>query len=52
MGGPGRKTDQPPKPAGDAPKHPEPLPLDDDDYEDGDIATPKHDHDPEDDGPL
>lgn len=51
MGGPGRQKDQPPKPAGDAPKPAETLPPDDD-YEDGDIATPKHDLDPEDDAPL
>jgi hypothetical protein len=51
MSGPGRKINEPPKPAEDAPTPPEPLPLEDD-YEDGDIATPKQDHDPEDDAPL
>jgi hypothetical protein len=51
MSGPGRKMNEPLQPAGDAPAQPEPLPLDDD-YEDGDIATPKQDHDPEDDAPL
>ncbi|MET0679069.1 MAG: hypothetical protein ABW175_24990 [Bradyrhizobium sp.] len=52
MGGPGRKKNEPPKPAGDAPTQPEPVPFDDEDYEDGDFATPKHDHGHDDDEPL
>ena len=42
MGGTGRKN-EPPKPADDKPKKPKRAPVEDDDYEDGDIATPKHD---------
>jgi len=48
MGGPGRQKDQPPKPAGDRPKQPDKpdhVPAEDDDFEDGDFATPKHDRD-------
>ncbi len=52
MGGPGRKKNEPPKPTEDAPSQPRPLPFDDDDYEDGDIATPKREPDHEDDAPL
>lgn len=39
------------KPADDKAKRP-PLPLDDDEYEDGDIATPKRDRYGPDDEPL
>ena len=42
MGGTGRKN-EPPKQADDKPKKPEHVPVEDDDYEDGDIATPKRD---------
>jgi hypothetical protein len=53
MGGNGRK-DRPSKRADDKPKRPRPLPpqVDDDDYEDGDIATPKRDRHGTDDEPL
>ena len=51
MGGTGRKN-EPPKPADDKPKKPERIPVEDDDYEDGDIATPKHDRHGNDDEPL
>ena len=51
MGGTGRKN-EPPKPANDKPKKPERIPVEDDDYEDGDIATPKRDRTGNDDEPL
>jgi hypothetical protein len=53
MGGTGRKN-EPPKQDGDKPKKPEhiPAPVEDDDYEDGDLATPKHDRHGDDDEPL
>ncbi|HLG84412.1 MAG TPA: hypothetical protein VKY22_25670 [Bradyrhizobium sp.] len=54
MGGSGRK-DEPGKKADDKAKKPPPAPpqLDDnDDYEDGDIATPKRDRSGNDDEPL
>ena len=51
MGGTRRKN-EPPKPADDKPKKPERVPVEDDDYEDGDIATPKRDRDGNDDEPL
>ena len=51
MGGTGRKN-EPPKPADDKPKKPERVPVEDDDYEDGDIATPKRDRHGNDDEPL
>jgi hypothetical protein len=51
MGGTGRKN-EPPKPADDKAKKPERAPVEDDDYEDGDIATPKHDRHGDDDEPL
>ena len=41
MGKTGRKS-EPPKQQGDKPKKPEQAPVDDDDYEDGDIAILKH----------
>ena len=43
---------EPPKPADDKPKKPERIPVEDDDNEDGDIATPKRDRDGNDDEPL
>lgn len=51
MGGTGRKN-EPPKKDGDKPKKPERMPAEDDDYEDGDIATPKQDREGDDDEPL
>ena len=51
MGGTGRNN-EPPKPADDKPKKPERIPVENDDNEDGDIATPKHDRDGNDDEPL
>ena len=51
MGGTDRKN-EPPKPADDKPKKPERIPVEDDDYEDGDIATPKRDRHGNDDEPL
>jgi hypothetical protein len=51
MGGTGRKN-EPPKPGDDKPKKPERAPVEDDDYEDGDIATPKRDRHGNDDEPL
>jgi hypothetical protein len=47
------KTNEPPRTTNDGkPKRPPPLPTDDDDYEDGDIATPKKDRYGNDDEPL
>jgi hypothetical protein len=51
MGGTGRKT-EPPKQPEDKSKKPKPAPVEDDDYEDGDIATPKKDRYGTDDEPL
>jgi hypothetical protein len=51
MGGTGRKH-APPKPANDKPKKPEHAPVEDDDDEDGDMATPKRDRHGNDDEPL
>jgi hypothetical protein len=51
MCGTGKKK-QPPGTDGDKLKKPPPKPLDDDDYEDGDFATPKRDRDGDDDQPL
>jgi len=51
MGGTGRKND-PPKPPEEKPKKPERVPAEDEDYEDGDIATPKRDRSGNDDEPL
>jgi hypothetical protein len=51
MGGAG-KQEQPPGKAGGKPPKPQPPPLEDDDVEDGDIATPKQDRYGEDDQPL
>jgi len=50
MGDTGKKN-EPPK-ADDKPKTPPHPPAADEDYEDGDIATPKHDRDGPDDEPL
>ncbi|TFV77078.1 hypothetical protein E4K64_10310 [Bradyrhizobium frederickii] len=51
------KPSEPPKtakekPANDKAKKPLPVDIDDDDYEDGDIATPKRDRHGPDDEPL
>ena len=51
MNGTGRKS-EPPKKDNDKSKKPEHVPVEDDDYEDGDIATPKHDRNGDDDEPL
>ena len=51
MDGGGRKQKPPGKVGGKPPK-PQPPPLEDDDVEDGDIATPKQDRYGEDDQPL
>ncbi|WKA32250.1 hypothetical protein [Bradyrhizobium roseum] len=51
MGGMGRKN-EPPKKGVDKPKKPDHVPAEDDEYEDGDIATPKRDRDGNDDEPL
>ena len=51
MGGTGRKN-EPPQKSDDKPKQPPRKPVDDDDYEDGDFATPKQDHTGSDDEPL
>jgi hypothetical protein len=51
MGGTGRKN-EPPKPKDDKPKKPERTPVEDDNDEDGDIATPKRDRTGNDDEPL
>lgn len=50
MGGTGKKSEPPKK--DDKSKKPEPAPVEDDDYEDGDIATPKRDRSGPDDEPL
>jgi hypothetical protein len=51
MGGTGKKS-EPPRKDGDTPKKSLPRPLEDDDIEDGDIATPKRDRSGDDDEPL
>ena len=51
MGGSG-KNNEPPKQDNDTSKKPKGKPVDDDDYEDGDIATPKRDRTGNDDEPL
>ncbi len=51
MGGTG-KNSEPPKKTDDKPKKPPQTPVEDDDYEDGDIATPKRDRSGNDDEPL
>ena len=52
MGGTGKKTERPNKDDGKSKKKPPPAPVEDDDYEDGDIATPKRDRSGDDDEPL
>jgi hypothetical protein len=47
MGGTGKKSEHPPKDDSKSKKSP-PAPIEDDDIEDGDFATPKHDRDDED----
>jgi hypothetical protein len=51
MGGNGGKR-EPPKQDDNKSKMPKSLPVEDDDYEDGDIATPKRDRYGNDDEPL
>ena len=51
MGGTGKKN-EPPTKADGKPKKPPPRPVEDDDYEDGYIATPKRDRSGDDDEPL
>jgi hypothetical protein len=51
MGRPG-KNDEPPGKDANKPKQPDPKPVEDDEYEDGDIATPKRDRHGDDDQPL
>jgi hypothetical protein len=51
MGGTGQKTNPPAKESG-KPAAPVPAPLEEDDVEDGDIATPKRDRYGADDEPL
>jgi hypothetical protein len=51
------RTNEPPKHGEDKPKHPDPAPdahdaYERDEYEDGDIATPKQDSHGDDDEPL
>jgi hypothetical protein len=55
MGGIGKKSERPKKndeKDDKAKKSPPPHPTEDDDFEDGDIATPKHDRYGDDDQPL
>jgi hypothetical protein len=47
-----KKETKPPKPSGDKPKKPPPALVEDDEPEDGDIATPKRDPHGNDDEPL
>jgi hypothetical protein len=49
MGRTGKKSELPPKDDG---KPKKPAPVEDDDYEDGDMATPKRDRHGDDDEPL
>jgi hypothetical protein len=51
MGGTGKRSD-PPKQGDDKSKRPPPPPIEDDEIEDGDIATPKRDRNGNDDEPL
>ena len=51
MGGNGSKREAP-KQDNDKSKKPKGKPVEDEDYEDGDIATPKRDRDGNDDEPL
>jgi hypothetical protein len=52
MGGTGKKKRGLPGKDDGKPKKPSPAPVEDDDYEDGDIATPKRDRNGDDDQPL
>lgn len=52
MGRTGKKKEAPGKGASKSKQSPPPAPLQDDDYEDGDIATPKRDRYGTDDEPL
>jgi hypothetical protein len=54
MGGTGKsqKSEPPNKDDGKSKKLPPPAPVEDDDYEDGDFATPKRDRHGDDDQPL
>ena len=51
MGGTGRKS-EPAKQDNEKPKKPPSVPVEDDNHEDGDIATPKRDRYGNDDEPL
>jgi hypothetical protein len=51
MGGNGKNSELPKK-TDDKPNKPPQIPVEDDDYEDGDIATPKRDRSGNDDEPL
>jgi hypothetical protein len=51
MGGTGKKSELPNKDDGKSKKSP-PVPAEDEDYEDGDFATPKRDRHGDDDQPL
>ena len=51
MGGIGKRS-EPPKQGDDKSNKPPPPPVEDDEIEDGDIATPKRDRYGEDDEPL
>jgi hypothetical protein len=51
MGGTGKKKELPGK-ADEKAKEPPPAPIEDDDFEDGDFATPKRDRHGDDDQPL
>jgi hypothetical protein len=51
MGGTGKKSERPKKDDG-KPKKAPPAPAEEEDIEDGDIATPKRDRHGEDDQPL
>jgi hypothetical protein len=48
----GNRKSEPPKKDNDKSKKPKGKPVDDEDREDGDIATPKHDRYGNDDEPL
>jgi hypothetical protein len=52
MGGPGKRSDPPKQGDDKSKKKPPPPPIEDDEVEDGDIATPKRDRSGNDDEPL
>jgi hypothetical protein len=52
MGGCGKKNELPSKGDKEKPKESPPAAVEDDDYEDGDFATPKRDRGNDDDQPL